>query len=328
MKNVIVRPHRTACPALLLVFLASGTAAHAQTIAKAYVSSVTAMVTDQAPRSAHDAALIKELYAPYIEPLAFDNFNDIEDALATGGLVRLPLDVQRFNVRVRLDGLNPIGEIDLAHQSSYLAARAATIGCLLDVASRVKSGPIEVTSLVRHLEYQEQLRATNRNATTDVPTHALGMAFDIAMVNSPLPTVLELRDVLQRMSDAGDILAIVERQQLVFHVVPQPARLGWYAQVYANAIAGQPWGQITDDGRALTPVVTTAFGALRPLPAWSAEWWAADNVPVDLPMVAETAIPDATGSARRGLVTRCFGFVGNLLSATWRPLSAAFNGKT
>jgi len=314
---------------MLLVCLSSASAAPAQTVGKAYLSAVTAMVTEQAQRSAHDAALIRELYAPYIEPLALNAFSDIEEGLATGGLVRLPLDSQRFNVRVRLDGLNPIGEMDLAHQSSYLAARAATIGCLLDVASRIKSGPIEVTSLVRHLEYQEQLRTTNRNATTDVPTHALGMAFDIAMVNSPLPTVLELRDVLQRMSDAGDILAIVERQQLVFHVVPQPTRLGWYEQVYANAIAREPWGRIGDDDRrALTPVVTTAFGALRPLPAWSAEWWAADNVPVDLPMVAETAIPEATGSARRGLVTRCFGFVGNLLSATWRPLSAAFNPKT
>src|ERR1041384_7287032 len=84
-------------------------------------------------------------------------------------------DPERFNVRVRLDGLSPIGEMDMSRQASYVSARAATIGCLLDVASRVKSGPIEVTSLVRHLGYQQQLRATNVNATDDVPTHALGM---------------------------------------------------------------------------------------------------------------------------------------------------------
>jgi hypothetical protein len=285
------------------------------------------MVSQQAPRSAHDAALIRDVYQPYVEPLALRDFTAIEKGLATGGLVRLPLDLERFNLRVRLDGLNPIGEMDMAHQSSYVSARAATIGCLLDVASRVKSGPIEVTSLVRHMEYQEQLRMTNRNATTDVPTHALGMAFDIAMVNSPLPTVLELRDVLRKMSDAGDILVIVERQQLVFHVVPQPARLGWYAQVYANAIAGQSWGRATDDRASLKPSVTTAIGAVRPLPAWSAEWWAAENVPVDLPTGIETGSHDAAKTARRGLMTRCFRFVGGLLSAPWR-LSAAFAAKT
>src|SRR5207245_2076080 len=131
---------------------------------------------------------------------------------------------------------------------------------------RVQSGPIEVTSLVRHLEYQQQLLLTNANAATAVPTHAPGLAFDIAMVNTPLDTVLEIRDVLQKMSDAGDILVIVERQQLVFHVVPQLSRLGWYSEVYADAIAGQPWGRRADARGALVPVVATAIGSLRPLP--------------------------------------------------------------
>ncbi len=275
------------------------------------------MVTEQAPRSAHDAALMRDVYQPYIEPLALADYNEIEQGLATGGLVRLPLD-PRFNVRVRLDGTSPIGEKDIAHQSSYVAARAATIGCLLDVASRVKSGPIEVTSLVRHLEYQQQLRMTNLNATTDVPTHALGLAFDIAMVNTPLPTVLEIRDVLQKMSDAGDILLIVERQQLVFHVVPHPSRLGWYSEVYAHAIAGRPWGRPSDARRPLMPIVISEIGSLRPLPPWAAEWWAADNVPIDLP-TAEI-LPDGlpTDSRPLGVMGRYVAWVGDILSTTWQ----------
>ena len=76
------------------------------------------------------------------------------------------------------------------------------------------------------------------------------------MANTPLATVLETRDVLQEMSDAGDILLIVERQQLVFHVVPQPSRLGWYADVYARAMTGQPWGRRVDALSTLTPIVT------------------------------------------------------------------------
>jgi hypothetical protein len=324
---VISQTKRATQLSALVLCLACPAAAFAQSVQEAeYLLAVTAMVTELAPRSAHDAALMRGVYQPFIEPLALGDYTQIEENLATGGLVRLPLD-SRFNVRVRLDGSNPIGEKDIAHQSSYIAARAATIGCLLDVASQVKSGPLEVTSLVRHLEYQQQLRATNPNATTDVPTHALGLAFDIAMVNTPLPTVLEIRNVLRRMSDAGDVLVIVERQQLVFHVVPQPSRLGWYSQVYANAIAGQSWGRPADWRGALTPVVTTAIGALRPLPAWSTEWWAADNVPVDLPMDVEIGSHEAPAIERRGLVTRYLAFVSDLLSATWR-LSATITART
>src|SRR4030095_2353328 len=131
-----------------------------------------------------------------------------------------PADPERSNVRIRLEGVSPIGQMDMTRQASYVSARPATIGCLLDVASRGKSGPIEGTSLVRPLGDQQQLRMTNFNATDDVPTHALGMAFDIAMVNTPLKTVREISNVLQRMSAAGDILVIAERHQLAFHVVP------------------------------------------------------------------------------------------------------------
>jgi hypothetical protein len=53
------------------------------------------------------------------------------------------------------------------------------------------------------------------------------MAFDIAMVNTPLKTVREISKVLQRMSAAGDILVIAERHQLVFPRRPTalPSRL-------------------------------------------------------------------------------------------------------
>lgn len=285
-----------------------------------YLSAVTDMVAEQAPRSAQAAALIKEVYQPYVGVLALDDFAQVEEGLATGGLVPVPPDAERFNIRLRLDGSNPIGEKDVAHQNSYVSARAATIGCLLDVASRVKSGPIEVTSLVRHLEYQNQLRATNGNAATDVPTHALGLAFDIAMVNSPLETVMEVRDVLQRMSDNGDIIAIVERQQLVFHVVPQPSRLGWYAELYSNAIMERPWiGRVHESGPR-TALVTTAWGAVRPLPGWSAEWWAADNVPVDVlaSVSAEGSTPLAPALGPSTAMVRYVALAGELLSATWQ----------
>jgi len=319
MEEVTSNSRRSEICALVVAICAvCSAAARGQTIAQAeFLSVVGDMVTQQAPRSVYDAAMIRDAYQPYVDPLVLDNFGAIEAGLANAGLVRLPFDPERFNVRVRLDGANPIGEKDALHQSSYIAARPATIGCLLDVASRVKSGPIEVTSLVRHLEYQQQLRLTNANATTDLPTHALGIAFDIAMVNTPLPTVLQIRDVLQQMSDAGDVFVIVERQQLVFHVVPQPARLGWYAEVYARAITGQPWTRPAADGGSLTPVVTAAIGSVRPLPAWAAEWWAAENVPADLPVVVHAGTDSSIDAGPLRLVSRYFAWVGDLVSTTW-----------
>jgi hypothetical protein len=211
----------------------------------------------------------------------------------------------------------------MSRQAIYVSARAATIGCLLDVASRVTSGPIEVTSLVRHLGYQQQLRATNVNATDDVPTHALGMAFDIAMVNTPLKTVREISNVLQRMSAAGDILVIAERHQLVFHVVPEPSRLGWYTEVYTHLITGQPPSMTPGDASAsVTPAVDAAISSLQPTPAFAAEWWAADNVPLDVPFSVQVEPDHSAGSVvqTRGL-SGYFGLVGELLSSTWRLMS-------
>lgn len=306
----------------VLIGLLSPAIARADRVSRAdFLSATGGLVTTWAPRSARAAATIREEYRPLIVPLALDRFRDIEDGLATGGLVPLPPDMERFNVRIRRDGASPIAEMDLAHQESYVSARTATIGCLFDVAAQVKSGPIEITSLVRHLEYQNALRAANPNATTDVPTHALGLAFDIAMVNTPLETIQELEAVLRRMSDAGDILVIAEREQLVFHVVPQPARLGWYADVYARAMRGDTWNP-QPAMRALRPTITTAIGALRPLPAWADEWWAADNVSIDLP-VAIHADVERTASVNDSYVPRRGGFslVTALLSNTWRWLS-------
>jgi uncharacterized protein DUF5715 len=307
----------------LAIFCVTVIPARAQRSSEAhYLTSVSTMLARLAPASTQSALAIRESYRPFFDLLALSDFNQIEAGLANGGLVPLPADPWRFNVRIRLEGVSPIGEMDMTRQASYVSARPATIGCLLDVAARVKSGPIEVTSLVRHLGYQQQLRTTNLNATDDVPTHALGMAFDIAMVNTPLKTVREIRNVLQRMSAAGDILVIAERHQLVFHVVPQPSRLGWYTEVYTHLITGQPLARPEDPHASVTPAVDAAISSLRPMPAFATEWWAADNVPLDMPISVrvESDRPAGGDIPVRGLVGY-FGLVGELLSSTWRLMS-------
>jgi hypothetical protein len=201
------------------------------------------MMLSLRPESARASAAIRDAYRGHLDFLVLDEFSDLEGALANGGVAPLPENAALFNLMPRLDGSNPIGEKDRENQASYVAARPATIGCLLELASRVKSGPVEVSSLVRHSDYQNALRTTNINATTSVPMHTMGLAFDIALINSSTETVYEIRDVLRKMRDAGDLLFIAERQQLVFHVVPHPARLGHFTEVYMRHLGAPPAAQ-------------------------------------------------------------------------------------
>jgi hypothetical protein len=295
--------------------------------------SVSDMMTEMVPQSTMAALAIRDIYRPFLDSLVLSDYTQIQTAIANGGLVPLPPDPLRFNVMLRLDGSNPIGEKDLANQASYLTARPAAIGCLLDLAARVKSGPVEVTSLVRHSDYQDALRATNWNATTQVPTHTMGIAFDVAIVNSPLATVAEIRDVLRQMSEAGDILVIGERHQLVFHVVPHPSRFGHYAEVYARALREGPGFTVPIEWEyALTPSAIAEVAALRPTEAFAAEWWAAENVPVDVAievrpeavrdLPAPRALPEPAPPDFRG--GRYLDFFGGLLTSAWERVSKIF----
>jgi hypothetical protein len=285
------------CPQLVF----AGTAADAQAH---YRRAVDQMMVALSAESAHASATVRKEYRVYLDPLVLDEFASLTDALNTGGLVPLPFDYERFNVRVRTDGPAPIAEKDLANQSTYIAARPAAIGALLDIASRVKSGPLEITSLVRHSDYQDALRATNSNANTSVPMHTMGLAFDIALINTSLKTVYETRDVLRQMQAAGDILFIGERKQLVFHVVPHPSRLGYYTDVYARALQGTlpragdlPATPVARVAPLATAIVNTEVAAIRPTDEHAAEWWAAEGAHTDMMMAVTPIVVGAQGAA-------------------------------
>lgn len=229
-----------------------------------FIRALDQMMIALAPDSARASATIRRVYQQHLELLMLEAYTDMTGALDNGGLVPLPANPAQFNLAPRLDGPHPIGEKDLANQSSYVAARPATMGALIEIASRVKSGPVEVTSLVRHSHYQDALKATNANANTAVPTHALGLAFDIGVVNSKLRTVHEIRDVLRQMQRRGDILFIAERRQLVFHVVPHPSRLGHFTDVYMKKVGLPPTSRSAHVVAALPAGVSRARGPLRP----------------------------------------------------------------
>ena len=314
-------------------------AAQAQgTSQEKFVRALDRMMVELRPQSTRASKTIRERYRPHGELLVLDRLSDLEGALVNGGLAPLPDDPLRFNVAPRLEGPYPIGEKDLRNQVSYIAARPATIGCLLDIASRVKSGPIEITSLVRHSEYQTSLRATNKNATTSIPMHTMGLAFDIALVNTPLDTVYEIRNVLERMRDAGEILFIGERRQLVFHVVPHPSRLGHFTDVYTQALGTRSgtdgthvvaFSETRDQNRGKgIPTVTADVIAVVPTPEFAEQWWAADHTRADVtievfPEAAPAPLPaPATADAAALAVTgRLIAILGTLLAIAWRFIS-------
>ncbi|HUE85693.1 MAG TPA: DUF5715 family protein [Vicinamibacterales bacterium] len=307
----------------------AGVAADAQ---KNYFKALDRMMIALAPQNARVSALVRKEYRAYLDLLVLNQFDALEDALYTGGLVALPSQPERFNLDVRTEGPAPIAEKDLANQASYIAARPATVGALLDIASRVKSGPLEITSMVRHTEYQDALRATNSNANTSVPMHTMGLAVDIALVNTPLKTAYEIRDVLQQLQKAGDILFIGERRQLVFHVVPHPSRLGYFNDVYAAAmaasLAGENGVRTTAVNRALTPltrpVVDTQVIAVGPTDDFAAEWWSADahsdvmvkvsaaSVLTEVVAVSRLAERPTLQAERRSFFGRLAAFIGGM----------------
>jgi hypothetical protein len=308
----------------------AGAAADAQ---KNYIQAIDRMMVRLAPQNARVSKIVREQYRAYLDLMVLNEFGAVEDALYTGGLVPL-LQPERFNVRVRTEGPAPIAEKDLPNQASYIAARPATVGALLEIASRVTSGPLEITSMVRHTEYQDALRATNSNANTSVPMHTMGLAFDIALVNTPLETIYETRDVLQQMQKAGEILFIGERRQLVFHVVPHPSRLGYFNDVYAAAMATATRGSgglpTTAVNRALTPlttpVVNTEVIAFGPTDDFAAEWWSVEgahsDVRVEVSATPAVAIA-STLKARPSFIGRIGALVGGMFHSARNLFASA-----
>jgi hypothetical protein len=256
-------------PRVAIAFLALTAPAAARPVsANEFVDALQSMMAQLRPQSQRDARTIKAEYGPMVRRTAFVNRGDLEAALEMEELALIPEHTEPLNITLRLDGAHPIAEKDLANQSMYLGARPAALGLLFQIAARVDSGPIEITSLVRHLQYQRALSATNGNARTAVPTHAMGMAFDIALVNTPIETVYEIRDVLRDMRDAGLLYFIGETEQLVFHVVPSPSWLGYYdALHWAGRHAPIPTLP------APPPVSELMAREIPPPPVVTLSWW-------------------------------------------------------
>jgi hypothetical protein len=206
-----------------------------------------------------DAARIKKAYSELTIQAALLDRDALTAALAAATIRPLPRGSSELRVRPRLTGPHRIGEADPAHQHLYVAAHPAAIECLLRISSSMRTGPLDVTSLVRHRVYQATLAAGNPNATRAGSLHTVGLAFDISVLNVPSTVARDLARVLLQMRASGDLYFLAETRQLVFHVVPSPARLAEFADVTTTvAMAGEP---------ALLPRPSRALAVRgRPLP--------------------------------------------------------------
>jgi hypothetical protein len=214
------------------------------------LAEARAFMAAMGPESRSDAARVDRAYRQTTPLAPFADRAALLAAVARGSIARLPADAWRFNVRPRLHGLHPIGQMDLPYQPAYVSAHPAALGLLLHVAARV-GAPLDVTSLVRHAGYQDSLQRTNVNARTVRSMHTVGLAFDLSILHRPLAEAVRLRDVLRAMRADGSLYFIAETRQLVFHVVPTPRRLEFYAATF----------------EALTSIPPPRDPGRRPLPA-------------------------------------------------------------
>jgi hypothetical protein len=67
--------------------------------------------------------------------------------------------------------------------------------------------------------------------------------------------------------------------------------------------------------------VSAAIGSLRPTPVSAAEWWAAANVPLEMPISVTVEAEDIGAIDDAGGLTGYVARLGAFLSATWHSVS-------
>lgn len=241
---------------------ASAAFVHADTPAgQAHVARLRALMRDLRSESAVHATAVQETYEPAVAESLIADRDALRAALDAGEIVAIPEGAEAYRVALRRSGPHQIAELDPASQPLYVAARPEVVGMLLDIGSRLESGTLDVTSLVRHAEYQRALALHNPNARTGVPTHAMGLAVDISVLHLTRAQAGALRDVLRDMAAEGTLHFVAEQRQLVFHVVPAAAAREAYRELALSLASVPHLGRFRAWHHQLT--------APAPLPGWA-----------------------------------------------------------
>jgi len=145
--------------------------------------------------------------------------DDLQDRIARGSLIRVPISgALRINT-------------DLPENRRYCRPWTARFLADLAKAHAVKfGGPLEVTSAVRTVEYQRQLRHSNGNAAAadgDIASpHLTGGTIDIAKHGLAPREIGWLRAWLLPLEQAGKIDVEEEFKQSCFHISVYRSYLG------------------------------------------------------------------------------------------------------
>jgi len=157
-----------------------------------------------------EKASAEELLRPESRHPPYEDGRDLREAYEDEELVPLPDEPRRFGYRIGA-GMGSLARRVDQPRILYRGLRREALACLLYIAKeyRLIAGkawrPLKVTSTVRDLPYQQELIATNVQATREFSLHTTGFAIDIAK-----PRAADgLRFLLERLQ-ALDVIAWVE----------------------------------------------------------------------------------------------------------------------
>ncbi len=145
-----------------------------------------------------------------------------------------------FGFQLRTAGNNAIGSWDMKNQTHYMQAAPSALGTLAYIsfetrrlfdAMKVKNEkfvPLEVTSLVRPLDFQE-------SEETGIPAHCTGQVFDIAYDFLP-PHEKECLDFV--LDDIGwdGYLGFVQESGGMMHIGCSPSARDFFIKVYEETL--------------------------------------------------------------------------------------------
>ena len=146
-----------------------------------------------------------------------------------------------FGFQLRTSGAGAIGSWDLKNQNYYLQASPSAIGTLTYIAYETrrlfdelkpkgeKFIPLEVTALVRPLDFQEKA------ASGELPVHCTGQVFDLAFDILPPHEKECLNFVLEDMGWNG-YLGFAEESAGTMHVGCSPSSRDFFIKVYEETL--------------------------------------------------------------------------------------------
>lgn len=190
-----------------------------------------------------------------VEALWIEDREGLDRAWQEGGLVRVDPGHPSFRFHLRTEGAGCIGErlAQASDREQYQGLRKPAAGLLywLSASVAARLSPefpgLELTSLVRTWDYQQDLSRVNRDADPSrggkAPAHVLGLAFDVAVRDLSVGERLVVEEELSALAGLGFVQWLYEPRQRALHVVALDAGFPYFEEFWQRAVAGA--GQVS-----------------------------------------------------------------------------------